>query len=724
MKTDTAKKWWEMPVRMLRVDYLPDFSRVKEEDLDKLARSRKEDWQINCEWIIGVPYDPGGGGDHTTFKATGYETYPGFDNFDYLRTYTPFAHKYGIKVLSYLNMHWYSYEFAEKHPDWEQITSTTKSYGKVKPLYGNGTTFCVNSSWRNWAFGLIGEAMKTGIDGIFLDGPIFYPDCCYCPACQEKFKSTYGQPIPKEDWNDPLWKKFLEFRDDSVASFLAGAQKEVQKINPDGVIFMNAGGWEPGGWRVARDIQNTCPFQNFNGAEAFFHYGNNQNIYASLMTGKYLRAGGKPAVVFTHYMNGLWHYRNLPPRQVQLALMQTVSCGANPWLALVRSSLKSQPDSHQPVREIFEFLEQQKELYVDTESIAEAGLLFSYQTSGNYLSRFEEFYETFYSDREENLSVDLRGVKTVDWALRKEQCDLLLHSSYKGYFHTLTRAHILFDILLDQDLMPEKLSKYKILILPDGACLSREVAENIQAFVRNGGKLLCSFEAGLYDEEGNFTEDFFELLGIESVQGIFPVIVGENYLQVTQGHLGFRNGILVERGPYVLKVKPRKDTSTPAFFLEPVLKSYVSVGGISSHPAMVLNTYGKGRVVYFPEAIGHFLGTTGMPTAEARVTGMVRELCGCPVMEMEAPKSVSVELFRQKSCNRIVVHLVNQTVDGTPVDDFIPVRDIVLRLHLGQQPKKVYPVRENVKVVHEFNDGQLEIKVPQISLYEVIVIDV
>jgi hypothetical protein len=34
-----GKKWWERPVRMLRMDYAPDFSAIKDEDLEEVARN-------------------------------------------------------------------------------------------------------------------------------------------------------------------------------------------------------------------------------------------------------------------------------------------------------------------------------------------------------------------------------------------------------------------------------------------------------------------------------------------------------------------------------------------------------------------------------------------------------------------------------------------------------------------------------------------------------------
>ncbi|MFA6244163.1 MAG: hypothetical protein WC655_24690, partial [Candidatus Hydrogenedentales bacterium] len=160
---DTQQPWWQQPVRMLRVDEAPDFSKLKDADLDAMARSRRDDWGVNCEWIEGS-FGWEGRGYLTSFKSPLFEQWPGFGDFDYLRAYTPAAHKYGIHVISYLNMHWFDFGFADQHPGWEQIMSSGTAYGRANPLYGNGTTFCVNGPWRDWAFSMISEAMKTGID--------------------------------------------------------------------------------------------------------------------------------------------------------------------------------------------------------------------------------------------------------------------------------------------------------------------------------------------------------------------------------------------------------------------------------------------------------------------------------------------------------------------------------------------------------------------------------
>ena len=142
-------KWHERPVRMMRLDYMDALDRMKDADLDALARSKRDDWNINCEWIVGTPGIAPGLGYYTTFDTPKFEKYPALGDFDMLRDYLPHARRYGIHVVAYLNMHWFAYDFADAHPGWEQITADGVAYGRKNPLYGGGTTLCVNGGWRD-----------------------------------------------------------------------------------------------------------------------------------------------------------------------------------------------------------------------------------------------------------------------------------------------------------------------------------------------------------------------------------------------------------------------------------------------------------------------------------------------------------------------------------------------------------------------------------------------
>lgn len=720
------EQWWDRPLRMMRWDYMDDFSKIRYEDLENLARLKREKLHINCEWIVGTPGVSPGLGYLTTFQAEGFERYPGFEGFDSLRSYTPYAHRYGIKVLVYLNMHWFSYEFAERHGNWEQITSSGEPYGRLYPLYGNGTTFCVNSPWRDWAFKLIEEVMKTGVDGVFLDGPVIYPDCCYCNSCREKFKSIYGEDIPKENWQDPLWKEFIDFREISMADFLRDAQKVVKEINPSGIIFLNAGSWQPGSWRVARDAKRLAKYQDFSLAEAFFHPSSGRhNLYASSMTTKYLRATGKPAVTAFHYCMGPWHYTYLTPEEIKSSVFQAVGCNGNIWIGGATYRYEFNPDGCAPLNETLKFLEENEDVFTDLEPITDTAILFSSQTSRYYISTIGELYRELGSGKEQDLIVDLGTGRTIiDWNRRKQICEALMSYAYEGYFTALTRNHIMFDIILDEDLTIEKLSRYKVLILPDFACLSDRQWEAIKSFVREGGSIIASFESGLYDERGNpkFTEERLNLLGIKEIEGAFTPIRGENYIIASKDFFGFNKNNLIERAPYALKIKAKEDTTIPFLFMNPIEKVYMPLKGISNYPAVIINNIGKGRVVYFAFPIGSFYGSERIPTQEQLIKYAVENLRD-PGIKVSAPPTVEVEAYKQRNSNRIIIHLINNTGDmQRPLTYINPIRDIEILIK-DNSIKSGYTIRKR-KPINLYQKGDMiSLKLEELEDFETVVLE-
>ncbi len=718
--------WYEKPVRMMRWDYMQNVSKMKDMDLEPLAKMKKEEWHINCEWIVGTPGAAPGLGYQTTFKAEGLERYQGFEDFDSLREYLPYAHKYGIKLLVYLNMHWYSYEFAKEHPDWQQLISSGEPYGKIHPLYGNGTTFCVNSPWRDWAFRLIKETMKTRVDGIFLDGPVVFPDCCYCQYCEEKFKKIHNKNIPKEeDWQNSLWKDFIEFRRDSLAEFLKDARKTMKEINPEGVIFLNAGGWQPSGWRTARDIEKMGNYQDFNGAEEFFHPKLARTVFDTSMMAKYLTAGEKPAVVFNHYAMGSWHYIPLAPLEIKLALAQIIANRANPWIA-VFDPLAKNISAEKPVAEILGFAEENEEYYLKTSSLAKVAVHFSRQSSTYYFSQYDSLYQDVGTGKEEGLVLEQgTGKLTVDWRKRKSVNESLLHYGYLGSYLSLTRNHILSDIILDNDLTLEKLKGYEVLILPNSACLSENQRKTIKEFVRGGGKLRASFESGFYDEKGNLAKDkeWEEFLGIEEIEEPFPPMVGENYVVFQEEFAGFSKSQLIEKPIQALKVKAKGGVKTPLFYLKPVPKIYMPLQGVSSYPSLLISECGKGKVVYSASLLEAFYGEYRIESTSQLLTRIVKMLSSEEVIKIEAPSTVEVEVYEQKGSSRYVIHLINATGDmQRPIKEIIPVCNIKISLNL-KQARKIYQLsnKEIIPFVHK--NERIEFLIPELKLYEVIVVE-
>ncbi len=728
-------KWWERPVRMMRLDYISDLVRMKEADLDALARSKRDDWNINCEWVIGTPGIAPGLGHKVTFNTSKYEKYEALGDFDLIREYLPHARRYGIKVLAYLNMHWFSYEFAEEHPEWQQRLADGRAYGQVSPLYGGGTTFCVNTQWGEWSWDLIREVMKTGIDGVFLDGPVTFSGCCYCESCRKAFKAQYGTDIPEEeDWFDDRWKNFIEFRENSMAQYLSDSKKAMEDINPDGVIFLNAGSWHGGSWRVARNIEKVGDYQHFNGAESFFHPSNTTGTKAILewaLTAKHLMAGGKPAVVFSHHALGSWHYIPLPFIEAQLAVAQTVACGANPWIAIFDYALDhSREQAIAPIKEIQGFLAKNEEYYTSTLSEARVAVLFSSQSNTFYLSQLDDIYGDVVTGVERDLGVNLSsGTITRDWKKRKRVCDTIQGSEFYGWCVMLSRGHIPYDVILDKDLTSEGLAKYDVIVLPNSACLTDDQISALYAYVKDGGNLVASFETGSYDEKGNIREEnaLSDLLCISKIEGSMGTVVAEEYLKAKENFGCLRDGQFISKPLYSLKIVVGEKAAIPIKFLERIGKFYSAPKGESRYPGLVLSKYGEGNVAYLPYLLGTTYTNFKIEDHQALALATVKWSKNEDFeIFVDAPPTVQVELRSQnveEDKKRLLLHFVNNTGDmKRPMSTIIPIYGIKVVLP-GVDVKRIYTLWDKEELNFTRNESGIEFILPELNLYDVVVVE-
>ena len=722
--------WWLKPLRMMRRDYISDFSEFIGADLDALAREAKERWHVNVEWVMATPGCAPGMAHYTLFNSDKFEKLPGVGDFDLIREYLPHARKYGIHLLPYVNMHWYSYEFAAAHPGWEQLLADGTPYGRKHPLYGGGTTFCINSPWREWAGEMIREVMRTGVDGCFLDGPVIFPDCCYCEHCREQFaRAAGGAKLPAPGaLGDPHWRKFLEFRADSWARFMRDAQRAAREIKADAVISLNGGSFNSSNPLTARDTGRMERFQSFTGAEEFFHCKDDYaSPFQTLNLSRFLSAGARPGLVFTHHALSTWHYAPLPPAEMATALAQSVAGGSNTWFAVFMAALKASADTaFAGVEGMGAFLEEIEPWTDRDETAAETAMLISNRTLYYYVSRHRGLCRDVGGGREENLVVDGGGKQSAGILTERRRASAdILDRELPGCLDACNYAHIPLRVLWDEHLAPEKLKGVKTLILPNAACLSRRQVGEIKKFVERGGGLVAAFESGMYDQWGEpaARTDWLRFLGISSVEGVFTPSRVEDYLTITGSLDGLPKSALVPRPVNALKVRPARNAEVMACYNNPIGLSYLPLNGLSEYPAVLLSRRGKGRVVYLASPLFesfdrfHMDCHRDLARAAIRLAGGRRGL----QVETDAPGSLAVEVRRQKG--RLMVHLVNATADmKRPMGRIIPLRDVTLTLRCARATR-ARCLRSGKRLRLRRTPGRVTFGVPVVRDYEVIVIE-
>lgn len=695
------KQWWYQPLTI--ADFtLPDAEEVLRINPAELAEA-KSMLGFNTEHL-GCSDVWGGEKGVFYFQTRIARQVPR----DLLNEYLPEAHKRGIRVLVYYNVHWINPEFGRNHHGWLQVDSEGRI---ISDLYGSGNAPCVNSSWREWSLKGLEDMASYDIDGVFLDGPIFAPEACYCINCREKFEQKYGLNLPKwEDWNDPAWSRFIDFRYDSIAEYLRDAEKTLKKVRPNAIIYMNSTGLWPA-WPAARDNRRLLPYQDILGAEGGFLYYDlrSESLWKPGMTAKLLEAqsGGKPTVVFIAGANKGWDEYLLTGVETKLLYADTIANGANPWYG-IPLALKNKPGAL-AAGEMNGFILRNTEYLEDTVPLARVGLFWSARTA--------DFYRA---------SIPVTDFTPKAEKLGKRATAGNFYQGFLGCYEILARSHMLFKILDEGCLRLDVLHGYDLIIMPNCACIPRDKVEDIREYVKNGGNLIASFECSRYDEHGEMFEELglAEVFGVKVGRGVFgPMML--DYMSIIGEH-SVAEGLSTKLLPcptYGLEVIPTS-SETIALFHEKMSSRYVKLPSLSKNPAILMNNYGEGRCLYIAGNFFEHYGCYHNPDYRRIIANAVGLMSRSLVTLENCPQSVEITLRHQHSKRRLVMHLVNFTGEMTrPIESIMPIRDLRICLHGFKSIRHAKALRLNMELVLENTGGDVAFKLPILREHEVIVLE-
>jgi len=77
-----------------------------------------------------------------------------------------------------------------------------------------------------------------------------------------------------------------------------------------------------------------------------------------------------------------------------------------------------------------------------------------------------------------------------------------INDEFNGFYDILIKSHTPCDILDEESLRREDISRYSVLILPNAACTGKAADDKLRDYVRGGGNIIASFETSLCDETG------------------------------------------------------------------------------------------------------------------------------------------------------------------------------------------------------------------------------
>jgi len=144
------------------------------------------------------------------------------------------AHAEGLAFVAYYR-HQEDRPLAREHPDWvcRDLLDRTVRRGREPRL-------CFHSPFADLTLERLLELAERGADAVYLDESHQPLDGCWCPWTREAFERETGLPLPtSRSPEDPLYRRFLGFTEDSLARELWRWRAELRARHPDFALLVS-----------------------------------------------------------------------------------------------------------------------------------------------------------------------------------------------------------------------------------------------------------------------------------------------------------------------------------------------------------------------------------------------------------------------------------------------------------------------------------------------------
>jgi hypothetical protein len=532
---------------------------------------------------------------------------------------------------------------------------------------------------------------------------------CYCEHCRRNFREAYGMDLPRtEDPLNPARRNYILWRQQRLFELWRLWDSEIRKANPEARYIANAGGGALSNLDM-KTIGELAPTlfadrQARRGLAPPWANGKNGKEYRATL-------GRKPIVgIFSVGVEEPYRWKDSvqSDAEIRIWVIDGIANGLRPWFTKFSGTLHDRRWL-KVVEEIYGWHYRNERYLRNEESLARVALVYSQQTA------------TFYGG-------GLAREKVEDHTL--------------GFYHALIEARIPFEMMHDGLLDADHVDKYRVLVLPNIAALSRSQCDQLRDYVNRGGSLVATHETSLYDEWGKRRADFGlgDVFGVR-FNGRIEGPMQNSYLKVetqqgTVGHhpvlRGLEDAGRIINGVYRVDVEPRQKPSNPPLTLIPsypdlpMEEVYPRVPR-TDIPGVFLREDGHSRVVYFPWDVDRAFWEV-MCADHGKLLRNAVEWAADeePPVTVTGAGILDVTAWRQKSS--LTIHLVNLTnpmMMKGPFREFIPVGEqrVSIRMPEGHRPRKVQLLVSGRPPQMEQTPGRVVLTVPSIEVHEVIALD-
>ena len=643
------------------------------------------------------------------------------------------AHNAGLKALGMIDLGQIPDNAARDHPDWCAQDREGNPLLRMPGLYAACPMGGYQTTYIHEILEEILQRYGAGsgrrLDCIKFGGGSFgfSHEVCYCPSCTAGFLAETGYELPlQKNWTNPVWRTYTGWRLDRARQRVEQLGQAVQRLDPEMPFMGNSVAFGDPGWTVGAsiDVESQAAVADAVQVEIQTraryseetHTASWQWISWPAETARFMTSVSDAPiwVVTSYFLAWPWRRSAMAPVEQKVYLAQVAANGADPMVNLSGGppAVHEDPRGFDVIRDLYGFLARNREVYEGDTSGATVALVYSLETMFFYGE----------DDPEGRYLHEIRGIEQA-----------------------LHQAHVPFDIISTRfgpegRLDAESLGRYRVLVLPNLACLTEAEAKVLRGFVENGGSIVATFETSLCDREGLRRDEFAlaDLLGV-SYSGASPSSMASfesGYKQVymdlvakSEVLAGLEGTSVLPMGGDYCVVTPAPDTTLLAtlsapFVVFPEGWSYPTTEASEDALLVAREHNGGGRTVYFAGSPGALYWAMPYPDLARLITNAVNWAAGAPQpLQVAAPPTLQVSLRVQPG--RRMVHLINLTGGERFFRELVPLRDVrvALRLQAGGSVAGAHLLSDRQPLAVT-SDGDLwGVSIPEIRDYDVLVFE-
>ena len=608
----------------------------------------------------------------------------------------------GMNVVARTDPHAVREEVKTAHPDW----ISTDANGQPRRHWANRDLW-ISCALGPYNFEFMDEVHEEivgtyKVDGIFSNRWAPQGGDCFCSHCQENFKAATGRELPRTtDRADPRRREFLEWRKARLTDLWKRWDATVRRANPEARFIPNG----PPDMKTAGELAQIqfADYQARRGLMPPWANGRRAKEFRSVM-------GRKPVGgIFSVGLEEPYRWKDSVQSEAEIRVWvaEGTANGMRPWVTKFSGVVYDR--RWLPIVERIYQWHHAHERYLRNESpLARVALVHSEQTATYHAGAGQ-------GDRHE---------------------DHVL-----GMYHALVESRIPFELVHEALLTPDRIDRFKLLILSDAAALSDAQCRAIRDYVDRGGSVVATFASSLFDETGQRRKDFglSDLFGV-SFSGRIDGPMQNSYLNLEPDpSTGRRHPILdgfgdtprIVNGVFRINVRatspfPSPITLIPTYPDLPMEDVYPRVERTDTRE-VYLRDLGRSRVVYFPWDIDRTFWDVMCVDHLRLLRNAISWAANEPQpVAVEGPGMIDVTAWQQRES--MTVHLVNLTnpmMMKGPIRETIPVGPLRARIRLppGVQPRKVQLLTAGTTPQVATDAGVLTVTIPSVEVHEVIAID-